>query len=181
MIFQCGHNKRSINIAFCAWSTLHQRPCWNTFAMRSGSVPTAYLWQLCMLDHKYLRDYMTAFHSGGNSRAHLELCSGCNHAREEACPGSAHFAPVIDAALLTELGKGISAARSYRFQLHTGNYFCHKEEWAMTWKAVFKHVMGEPLLCTIRYCTRLREKTGLGHPASQWQIRLNIFQCTTIY
>lgn len=115
---------------------------------------------------------------------HSELCSGCNHAREEACPASAHFAPVTDAASLTELGKGISAARSYRLQLHTGNYFCHKQERAMTRKAVFKHAMVEPLLCTIHYCTRhirLREKTGLGHPAARWQMRPNILQSTTIY
>jgi len=52
-----------------------------------------------------------------------ELCSGCNSTREEACPGSTHFAPVTGAASLTELGKSILATRNRSFQLHAGNYY----------------------------------------------------------
>lgn len=81
-----------------------------------------------------------------------ELCSGCTCASKEACPHSAHFAPVIAAASLTELGKGLLAARSYSLQLHTGNYYSLTKH--MLWCGrLCMNTTGGPLPCISRSCT----------------------------
>lgn len=136
--------------------------------MRCCSAPSTYFWQLFMQQGGPTNTSgitRLLFVQEATQEPKLsELCPGCNCAREEACPGSAHFAPVTDAASLTELGKGILATKSYSFQLHPGSYYSLTKNVLMTWMAAYKHVVGEPLLCMIHCCTRHTRLKGRDWP-----------------